>query len=55
VKRYADVRSEMLRGVTAYAEDVRGRAFPGPEHAYGIAPEELERLRAMLPPHRTAV
>ena len=55
VKRYADVKAEMVRGVREYAEDVRTRAFPAPEHAYGIAPEELERLRAMLPPHRTAV
>jgi len=55
VKRYADVRAEMLRGVTAYSEEVRTRAFPGPEHTYGIAPEELERLRAQLPPHRTVV
>jgi 3-methyl-2-oxobutanoate hydroxymethyltransferase len=55
VKRYADVKAEMVRGVREYAEDVRKRAFPAPEHAYGIAPEEMERLRAMLPPHRTAV
>ena len=45
----------MLRGVRDYAEDVRTRAFPTAEHTYGIAPEELERLRGMLPPHRTAV
>ncbi|MFL5832789.1 MAG: 3-methyl-2-oxobutanoate hydroxymethyltransferase [Solirubrobacterales bacterium] len=50
VKRYADVKAAMLRGVEAYAEDVRTRRFPGPEHAYGIAPEELESLRAQLPP-----
>jgi 3-methyl-2-oxobutanoate hydroxymethyltransferase len=48
VKRYADVRGEMLRGLQAYAEDVRTRAFPGPEHSYGIAPEELARLRQQL-------
>jgi 3-methyl-2-oxobutanoate hydroxymethyltransferase len=48
VKRYADVRAEMLRGIRVYAEEVRTRAFPGPEHSYGIAPEELERLRAQL-------
>jgi 3-methyl-2-oxobutanoate hydroxymethyltransferase len=48
VKRFAAVRQEMLRGVTAYAEEVRTRAFPGPEHSYGIAPEELERLKAAL-------
>ena len=45
VKRYADVRGEMLRGLQAYAEDVRTRAFPAPEHSYGIAPEELHRLK----------
>jgi 3-methyl-2-oxobutanoate hydroxymethyltransferase len=55
VKRYADVKAAMVAGVEAYAEEVRTRAFPGPEHAYGIAPEELERLREQLPPHRTAV
>ncbi len=48
VKRYADVRGEMLRGMEAYAEEVRTRAFPGPEHSYGIAPEELARLKHQL-------
>ncbi len=32
----------------AYAEEVRTRAFPGPEHTYGIAPEELHRLKEQL-------
>jgi 3-methyl-2-oxobutanoate hydroxymethyltransferase len=48
VKRYADVRGEMLRGLEAYAEEVRTRAFPGPQHTYGIAPEELARLKQQL-------
>jgi 3-methyl-2-oxobutanoate hydroxymethyltransferase len=48
VKRYADVRSEMLRGLRAYTEEVRTRAFPGPEHTYGIAPEELARFGQQL-------
>jgi 3-methyl-2-oxobutanoate hydroxymethyltransferase len=55
VKVYAGVKAEMLRGVRAYAEDVRTRRFPAPEHVYGIAPEELERFRAEVgaarPPH----
>jgi 3-methyl-2-oxobutanoate hydroxymethyltransferase len=55
VKQYADVRAEMRRGVQGYAAEVRSRAFPAPEHDYGIAPEEIERLREQLPPHRTAV
>jgi 3-methyl-2-oxobutanoate hydroxymethyltransferase len=45
-KRFAAVKAEMLRGVRDYADEVRTRRFPGPEHAYGIAPEELERFRA---------
>jgi 3-methyl-2-oxobutanoate hydroxymethyltransferase len=52
VKRYAEVKETMVRGVQAYVEDVRTRRFPAPEHAYGIAPEELERLREQLPPQR---
>ena len=38
VKRYAELRQTMVDAVTDYAEDVRTRAFPGPEHAYGVAP-----------------
>jgi 3-methyl-2-oxobutanoate hydroxymethyltransferase len=48
VKRYGDVKGEMLRGLEAYAEEVRTRRFPGPEHTYGIAPEELGRLKQQL-------
>ena len=54
VKRYAHVKREMVRGVEAYAEDVRTRRFPAPEHSYGIAPEEMDTLRAQLPARRTA-
>ena len=48
VKRYADVRSEMVRGVAAYADEVRSRAFPAPEHTYAVEPEELEAFRRYL-------
>ena len=54
VKRFAAVREHMLRGVEAYAEAVRTRAFPAPEHTYSIPPEELERLRARQPRRRAA-
>jgi 3-methyl-2-oxobutanoate hydroxymethyltransferase len=47
-KRFAAVKEEMLRGVEAYAEEVRTRKFPGAEHTYGIAPEELDRFRGSL-------
>ncbi|HET6549623.1 MAG TPA: 3-methyl-2-oxobutanoate hydroxymethyltransferase [Solirubrobacter sp.] len=48
-KRFAAVKAEMRRGVDAYADEVRTRRFPAPEHTYGIAPEELERFHAQLP------
>src|SRR3954447_5357172 len=54
VRRFADVRSEMLRGVQAYAAAVRAREFPAPEHTYSIPPEELDRLRARPPRRRAA-
>src|SRR3954469_26070129 len=48
VKRYANLQQEMNEGVAAYAEDVRTRRYPGPEHTYKIDPEELAELHAML-------
>lgn len=48
VKRYADVRSEMVRGVAAYADEVRAGAFPAAEHIYSIDPAELSEFRAYL-------
>src|SRR5215216_5548967 len=48
VKRYADVREQMIQGVRAYAEDVRARRYPEPEHGYTMAPDELERLQEAL-------
>jgi 3-methyl-2-oxobutanoate hydroxymethyltransferase len=48
VKRYADLLDEMKEGVGAYAEDVRARRYPAPEHGYTIAPEELDRFAADL-------
>ena len=49
VKRYANLQQEMDAGVLAYAEDVRARRYPGPEHGYSIPAEELEDFRAALP------
>ena len=48
VKRYANLQQEMNAGVTAYAEDVRARRYPGPEHTYSIDPAELAELQARL-------
>jgi 3-methyl-2-oxobutanoate hydroxymethyltransferase len=45
VKRYANIQDEMNAGVAAFAEDVRTRRYPAPEHDYSIDPGELERFR----------
>ncbi len=48
VKRYANVREEMVTGVAQYAAEVRSGAFPGAEHIYAIDPAELSEFRAYL-------
>ena len=48
VRRYADVRGEMVSGLSAYADDVRHRRFPADEHTYSIDPAELEEFRRYL-------
>jgi len=46
VKRYANILDEMVDGVSAFAEDVRDRSFPGPEHGYSIDHDELTVFRS---------
>jgi 3-methyl-2-oxobutanoate hydroxymethyltransferase len=48
VQRYADILDEMVAGVSAYAEDVRTRRYPSPDHGYSIPDEELAAFRADL-------
>jgi 3-methyl-2-oxobutanoate hydroxymethyltransferase len=48
VKRYAGLREEMVRGVGAYAREVRERRFPAAEHTYAIDDEELRAFRRYL-------
>ncbi|WBQ08759.1 3-methyl-2-oxobutanoate hydroxymethyltransferase [Hyphomonadaceae bacterium ML37] len=38
VRRYADIKSQVEDGVKAYADDVRSRAFPGPDQVYKPRP-----------------
>ena len=48
VKRFADTRSAMIKGVEAYAGDVRERRYPEPDHGYTMAPDEAARLTQLL-------
>jgi 3-methyl-2-oxobutanoate hydroxymethyltransferase len=48
VKRFAELRTEMLAGVSAYTEAVRSRSFPSEEYSYSIEPEELAEFHTYL-------
>jgi 3-methyl-2-oxobutanoate hydroxymethyltransferase len=48
VKRYADIRKQMISGVGAYVADVRARRYPETQHGYTMAPDEIERLHGLL-------
>ena len=48
VRRYANVREEMVTGVRNYAKDVRAGAFPDEEHSYSIDPSELAEFKRYL-------
>jgi len=44
VKQYAGLGDVIRQAVTRFREEVESGAFPGPEHAFGMAEEELNRL-----------
>ena len=48
VKRYADLQDEMVAGVTAFADDVRAKRYPEPQHGYSIEQQELDLFRERL-------
>jgi 3-methyl-2-oxobutanoate hydroxymethyltransferase len=48
VKRYAELRGEMVEAVKGFAGDVREGRYPRAEHEYGIDGEELARFRQVL-------
>jgi 3-methyl-2-oxobutanoate hydroxymethyltransferase len=39
VRRYGDLGPSIEAAVKGYADDVRSRSFPGPEHVYGMKPK----------------
>jgi 3-methyl-2-oxobutanoate hydroxymethyltransferase len=48
VKRYAEIKRDMVDGVSRYAAEVRSRSFPQDEHTYGIDAEQLDAFRRYL-------
>jgi 3-methyl-2-oxobutanoate hydroxymethyltransferase len=53
VKRYAAIGPDMVAGVEAYAREVRGGVFPGPEHGYAATEAAVDAARAELGARRT--
>jgi 3-methyl-2-oxobutanoate hydroxymethyltransferase len=45
VKRYAEVRAQMIAGLSEFAAEVRAGNFPDSEHCYTIDADELARFR----------
>ena len=48
VKRYADLQDDMVAGVAAFADDVRAKRYPEPQHGYSIEQQELDIFRERL-------
>ena len=46
VKRYADLRTAAIDGVRSYADEVRDRVYPTPEHTYRMPDAEAARLHS---------
>lgn len=44
VKRYAELHAPLVDAVSAYASEVRSRAYPAPEHCYSMPAAEREQL-----------
>lgn len=48
VKQYADLKGTILGALQTYVAEVRGAAFPGESHTYGIPNEELQRFETQI-------
>lgn len=48
VKRYADVSTEIMRGLTGFASDVRSAGYPSAEHSYPISDAEFDGFEKKL-------
>jgi 3-methyl-2-oxobutanoate hydroxymethyltransferase len=47
-KRYAELSKVAVEALQVYAGEVRAGKFPDAEHAYGMKPEEIDKLKSML-------
>ena len=52
VKRYAHLGKVLLEAFGQFREEVRGGAFPGPEHSFSLEAGEVEKLQRLLARNR---
>ena len=52
VKRYANLGEVLLQAFGQFREEVRGGAFPGPEHSFSLEAGEAEKLQRLLTRNR---
>ncbi|AEF93057.1 3-methyl-2-oxobutanoate hydroxymethyltransferase [Desulfotomaculum nigrificans CO-1-SRB] len=44
VKKYANLKEQIVQACSSYREEVKNRVFPGPEHVFNMAEEELKKI-----------
>lgn len=44
VKQYANLKEQIIKACQDYREDVKNKKFPGPEHVFNMAEEELKKI-----------
>ncbi len=48
VKKYREMRQELIEAMKEFSADVRARRYPAREHSYGMSAAELESLRLQV-------
>jgi 3-methyl-2-oxobutanoate hydroxymethyltransferase len=48
VKKYGDGWGESMRAIESYRDEVKSRAYPGPEYGYPIKEEEVTKFQKLL-------
>lgn len=48
VKQYATIGQDMTTAIAAYADEVRQRVYPGPEHVYSAGADAVLAARTEL-------
>lgn len=44
VKQYAKLKEQIVEACTSYVEEVKTKAFPGPEHVFNMNEDQLKKL-----------